>query len=184
MLELRGYATIDAFLNTKDASLYVIDVNAAPPLLPGCPLFQQGLAESPPLYPDDFVRLQVLLALDALVEDEPPAPTEQEQADDFAYDAFPSSRYAAGDDGSVLGDAPDGGGELGGDPGGPPSQASITSLREAGGGRGAFGDDEDVLSGDDVDDAVQRGLDAGGWAPAPGDGDRDGPLPGGMKPDW
>jgi hypothetical protein len=67
-LEIRGVARVDAFLDVSDGALYVFDVNVSPPLLPGSPLFQQALLEDPPIYPAEFCRQQVVIALE---DDEP-----------------------------------------------------------------------------------------------------------------
>jgi D-alanine-D-alanine ligase-like ATP-grasp enzyme len=63
-LRVSGCVRVDAFMSRQDGSLFVLEVNTVPPLLPGSPLFQQGLLEDPPIYPEDFLRYQVLVALD------------------------------------------------------------------------------------------------------------------------
>lgn len=62
-LGLSGVARIDAFVAVEDGTLFVIEVNTIPGLTPNNVLFQQALAEDPPIYPDEFLRMQVLVAL-------------------------------------------------------------------------------------------------------------------------
>lgn len=62
-LGLSGVARIDAFMAVADGTLFVIEVNTIPGLTPNNVLFHQALAEDPPLYPDEFLRMQVLIAL-------------------------------------------------------------------------------------------------------------------------
>lgn len=58
-LNLNGFARIDAFMNVEDGSLFVIEVNTVPGMTPATVLFHQALAESPPIYPAEFLRMQV-----------------------------------------------------------------------------------------------------------------------------
>eukprot|EP00892_Ulva_mutabilis_P002530 jgi/Ulvmu1/12278/UM087_0012.1 len=62
-LGLSGLARIDAFMAVADGTLFVIEINTIPGLVPNNVLFHQALAEDPPLYPDEFLRMQVLAAL-------------------------------------------------------------------------------------------------------------------------
>ena len=62
-LGLSGVARVDAFMAVADGTLFVIEVNTIPGLTPNNVLFHQALVEDPPLYPDEFLRMQVLVAL-------------------------------------------------------------------------------------------------------------------------
>jgi hypothetical protein len=79
-LGVNGCAQIDAFMNSQDGSLYIIEVNPVPALTPNSPLFQQGLAERPPLYPGEFLRMQVLIALSEM-----PQPQEDDHLEDGTF---------------------------------------------------------------------------------------------------
>mmetsp|Transcript_9928 Transcript_9928/g.36304 ORF Transcript_9928/g.36304 Transcript_9928/m.36304 type:complete len:1061 (+) Transcript_9928:97-3279(+) len=54
VLGLGGFARIDAFVNSKDGQVMVIEANTVPGLTPSTVLFHQTLAEQPPMYPPDF----------------------------------------------------------------------------------------------------------------------------------
>src|SRR5262249_43015770 len=56
-LNLRGYSRIDAFVNCQTAEIYIIEVNTLPGLTPSTVIFQQALAESPAMYPQQFLEL-------------------------------------------------------------------------------------------------------------------------------
>ncbi|UPQ97753.1 D-alanine--D-alanine ligase [Chloropicon primus] len=65
-LGLSGFARIDAFLHVDTAELIVIEVNSIPGLTPSTVLFQQAMAEDPPIFPEAFFRMIVdTVALDA-----------------------------------------------------------------------------------------------------------------------
>ena len=66
LLGLSGFARIDAFLNVDTAELTIIEVNAIPGMTPSTVLFQQALAEDPPIFPETFFRM----ALDIACEEE------------------------------------------------------------------------------------------------------------------
>jgi len=55
-LGIRGYARIDAFMNTKTGELIIIEANTAPGLTPSTVIYHQALAEKPPLYPITFLE--------------------------------------------------------------------------------------------------------------------------------
>jgi D-alanine-D-alanine ligase-like ATP-grasp enzyme len=97
-----GCARLDAFMSRQDGSLYVLEVNTVPPLLPGSPLFQQGLLESPPIYPEDFLRYQVLVALDRgnhqpLQDDADDEVSSGGQGDDFDFMFDEDQVHSTGD---------------------------------------------------------------------------------------
>lgn len=53
---LRGYARVDAFMNTNTGALSVIEVNTLPGLTPSTVLYHQALAESPKIYPRELLE--------------------------------------------------------------------------------------------------------------------------------
>lgn len=53
---MRGYGRIDAFMHVKTGNLIVIEVNTLPGLTPSTVLFHQALAETPPIFPSDFLE--------------------------------------------------------------------------------------------------------------------------------
>ncbi|MFH1012364.1 MAG: hypothetical protein V1760_01315, partial [Candidatus Peregrinibacteria bacterium] len=55
-LGLAGYARIDAFMHVRTGELIIIEANTAPALTPSTVLFQQALAENPPLEPLAFLE--------------------------------------------------------------------------------------------------------------------------------
>lgn len=56
LLGLKNYARIDAFMNTKNGELIIIEANTLPGLTPSTVIFHQALAEKPPLYPKEFLE--------------------------------------------------------------------------------------------------------------------------------
>ena len=61
-LGLSGFARIDAFMHVDTAELIIIEVNSIPGLTPSTVLFQQAMAEDPPLFPEAFFRTIVDIA--------------------------------------------------------------------------------------------------------------------------
>lgn len=55
-LKIRQYARLDIFYNTSTEKLQLIEANTLPALTPSTVLFQQALAEIPPIAPRTFVR--------------------------------------------------------------------------------------------------------------------------------
>lgn len=53
---LRGYARVDAFMNTKTGALSVIEVNTLPGLTPSTVLYHQALAEKDSIYPRELLE--------------------------------------------------------------------------------------------------------------------------------
>lgn len=54
---IRGYCRIDAFMNVRDGALMVIEINSLPALTPSTVIFQQALAEDPPIPPREFLEI-------------------------------------------------------------------------------------------------------------------------------
>ena len=54
-LDLSGYARIDAFMHIETGEINVIEVNTLPGLTASTVLFHQALAETPPLFPVEFL---------------------------------------------------------------------------------------------------------------------------------
>ena len=55
-LGISGYARIDAFMNTASGDIIVIEANTNPGLTPSTVIYHQALAETPPLYPIQFLE--------------------------------------------------------------------------------------------------------------------------------
>ena len=55
-LNIAQYARLDIFYNTKTEKLQLIEANTLPALTPSTVLFQQALAENPPIAPRTFLR--------------------------------------------------------------------------------------------------------------------------------
>jgi D-alanine--D-alanine ligase len=55
-LGIRGYARIDAFMHVRSGELIVIEANTAPGLTPSTVIYHQALAETPSLYPTEFLE--------------------------------------------------------------------------------------------------------------------------------
>lgn len=53
---IRGYARIDAFINTETGELIIIEINTLPALTPSTVLFHQALAEEKPIYPTELIE--------------------------------------------------------------------------------------------------------------------------------
>ncbi|MDO8482314.1 MAG: hypothetical protein Q7S86_00665 [bacterium] len=51
-----GYSRIDAFLNINNGNLIIIEVNTLPALTPSTVLYQQALAEKPPIFPTELLE--------------------------------------------------------------------------------------------------------------------------------
>ena len=56
VLGLEGYGRIDAFMHIETGEIIVIEANTIPGLTPSTVIFQQALAEHPPLYPTAFLE--------------------------------------------------------------------------------------------------------------------------------
>ena len=56
VLNIRGYARIDAFLELATGNVKIIEINTLPGLTPSTVLYHQGLAETPQLYPIDLLQ--------------------------------------------------------------------------------------------------------------------------------
>lgn len=63
ILELEGLSRIDVFLNVHTGEVLVIEVNTVPGMTPSTVLIHQALAEQPPIYPGQFFRTVLDLAL-------------------------------------------------------------------------------------------------------------------------
>src|SRR3989344_5399864 len=48
---IKGYARLDAFMNTRTGALIIIEVNTLPALTPSTVIYHQALTEKPPIYP-------------------------------------------------------------------------------------------------------------------------------------
>ena len=55
-LGIEGYGRIDAFMHIESGEIIVIEANTIPGLTPSTVIFQQALAEDPPLYPTEFLE--------------------------------------------------------------------------------------------------------------------------------
>ena len=53
---VKGYARIDAFMNTTTGELSIIEVNTLPGLTPSTVLYHQALAENPPIFPLELLE--------------------------------------------------------------------------------------------------------------------------------
>ncbi|XP_020694758.1 uncharacterized protein LOC110108371 isoform X2 [Dendrobium catenatum] len=62
-LGLEGFSRIDAFVNAYNGEVLVIEVNTVPGMTPSTVLIHQALAENPPIYPRQFFRKVLDLAL-------------------------------------------------------------------------------------------------------------------------
>ncbi|KAJ4779729.1 D-alanine-D-alanine ligase [Rhynchospora pubera] len=62
-LGLEGFSRIDAFVSVKTGEVLVIEVNTVPGMTPSTVLIHQALAEEPPIYPQQFFRKILDLAL-------------------------------------------------------------------------------------------------------------------------
>lgn len=62
-LGIKNYARFDIFFNTLTATTIIIEANSLPALTPSTVLFQQALAESPPLFPTAFLEKLIVNAL-------------------------------------------------------------------------------------------------------------------------
>lgn len=51
-----GYARVDAFMNVNNGDLMIIEINTLPGLTPSTVLYQQALAENPPIFPTKFLE--------------------------------------------------------------------------------------------------------------------------------
>jgi len=56
ILNLSGYARIDAFMHIKTGEIIVIEVNTMPALTPSTVIYHQALAEKEPMYPKEFLE--------------------------------------------------------------------------------------------------------------------------------
>lgn len=63
-LELEGFSRIDAFVNVDSGEVLIIEVNTVPGMTPSTVLIHQALAEEPPMYPHQFFRTLLDLALE------------------------------------------------------------------------------------------------------------------------
>ncbi|KAK1322880.1 hypothetical protein QJS10_CPA02g00891 [Acorus calamus] len=62
-LGLEGFSRIDAFVNVHTGEVMVIEVNIVPVMTPSTILIHQALSEQPPMYPQQFFRTVLDLAL-------------------------------------------------------------------------------------------------------------------------
>lgn len=62
-LGLEGFSRIDAFVDTRNGEVLVIEVNTVPGMTPSTVLIHQALSENPPIYPHQFFRNVLDLAL-------------------------------------------------------------------------------------------------------------------------
>ncbi len=53
---IQGYSRIDAFLNIKSGEMKIIEINTLPGLTPSTVLYQQALAENPPIFPNELLE--------------------------------------------------------------------------------------------------------------------------------
>lgn len=58
-LGIDNYARIDLFYNRKTDDIIVIEANTLPGLTPATVIYHQALAETPPLFPPDFLNLLI-----------------------------------------------------------------------------------------------------------------------------
>ncbi|KAJ4971798.1 hypothetical protein NE237_004897 [Protea cynaroides] len=63
-LGLEGFSRIDAFMNVDNGEVLVIEVNTVPGMTPSTVLIHQALTEQPPMYPQQFFRTLLDLALE------------------------------------------------------------------------------------------------------------------------
>lgn len=119
-LELAGTATIDAFLSLDAGELVVLEVNAVPCWDEHAALWRAAARHDPPLYPDEFARVQLLIALQnaavALADAE--SSGEEEGEDAYGYNGANAGSYGGDDSQFAAGggaDPFDAGGELVGD---------------------------------------------------------------------
>ncbi|XP_062166835.1 uncharacterized protein LOC133873127 isoform X1 [Alnus glutinosa] len=63
-LQLEGFSRIDAFVNVDSGEVLIIEVNTVPGMTPSTVLIHQALTEQPPIYPRQFFRLLLDLALE------------------------------------------------------------------------------------------------------------------------
>ncbi len=56
ILGVSGYARIDAFMEVKTGEVMIIEANSAPALTPSTVIFHQALAETPQMYPVEFLE--------------------------------------------------------------------------------------------------------------------------------
>ncbi|KAB1224521.1 D-alanine--D-alanine ligase [Morella rubra] len=63
-LQLEGFSRIDAFVNVDSGEVLIIEVNTVPGMTPSTVLIHQALAEEPPMYPRQFFRMLLDLALE------------------------------------------------------------------------------------------------------------------------
>lgn len=61
VLAIEGYSRIDAFIHTQTGEIIIIEVNTLPALTPSTVLYHQGLAEKPPLFPQELLAKFVTL---------------------------------------------------------------------------------------------------------------------------
>lgn len=58
-LGIDNYARIDLFYNRKTDDIIIIEANSLPGLTPATVIYHQALAETPPLFPSDFLSLLI-----------------------------------------------------------------------------------------------------------------------------
>ncbi|MEC8881767.1 MAG: hypothetical protein VX737_00590 [Pseudomonadota bacterium] len=59
-LNIKQYARLDIFYNTIKSKIQLIEANTLPALTPSTVLFQQALAETPPIHPREFLETLIL----------------------------------------------------------------------------------------------------------------------------
>ncbi|MEP3477821.1 MAG: hypothetical protein ABJZ55_01105 [Fuerstiella sp.] len=56
---IQGFARLDAFINTHNGHVKIIEINTLPGMTPATAIFHQALAENPPIPPGDFLELAI-----------------------------------------------------------------------------------------------------------------------------
>ena len=63
-LKIKQYARLDIFYNTIKEKIQLIEANTLPALTPSTVLFQQALAETPPVHPREFLETLILESIE------------------------------------------------------------------------------------------------------------------------
>ena len=64
-LNIKQYARLDIFYNTMKEKIQLIEANTLPALTPSTVLFQQALAETPPIQPREFLEALIIESIEA-----------------------------------------------------------------------------------------------------------------------
>ncbi len=56
---IKGYSRVDAFMNVNNGDVMIIEVNTLPALTPSTVLYQQALAENPPIFPTKLLEMLI-----------------------------------------------------------------------------------------------------------------------------